>query len=77
MNKNRTDLLHATPSFLTGAATVFAVSGFSPTFNRTETETEAETDSRAIYSDWSLVGQDISKSTFTIERKNLESKNAK
>lgn len=75
MNNNRTDFLYATPSFLAGAATVFAVSGFSPAFNRSASEIEA--DSRAIYSDWSIVGQDIARSTSIQERKNLESKNGK
>jgi hypothetical protein len=75
MNNNSTDFLYATPSFLAGAATVFAVSGCSSTFNRSTSETEA--DSRAIYSDWSLVGQDIARSTSTLERKNLESKKGK
>jgi hypothetical protein len=73
MNKAKTDFLYATPSFLTGAATVFAVSGFSPTFNRSNTELEA--DSRAIYSDWSLVGQDIATAVSALERKNIEPKN--
>ena len=75
MNQARTDFLYATPSFLSGAATVFAVSGYSPSFNRSMTESEA--DSKAIYSDWSMVGQDIATSASTLERKNLESKSTK
>lgn len=75
MNDVRTDFLYTTPTFLTGAATVFSVSGFSPTFNRYATEAEA--DFRAIHSDWSLVGQDIAKSTSTLKSKYLESKNTK
>lgn len=75
MNESRTDFLYATPTFLSGAATVFAVSGFSHRYNRSSTEFEA--DSRAIYSDWSLVGQDIGTSTSSLVKKALESENAK
>jgi len=75
MNEVRTDFLNATPTFLTGAATVFALSGFSPSFNTSPTETEA--DSRVLYTDWSIVGQDISMSLSKIEETNLESKNVK
>lgn len=75
MNDERTDFLYATPTFLSGAATVFAVSGFSPQYNRSSSEIEA--DSIAIYSDWALAGQDIHYAATALEGKSLESKSSK
>ena len=59
MNKTvKTDFLFAQPSFTSGAARVFDMWGQFDEYNRSETPVEADT--RAIASDWLVVGQDLS-----------------
>lgn len=60
MNEVRTDFLFADESFLTGMGTVMDLAGSSTEFNTSETSEEA--DKKAIFSDWSMIGKDISNS---------------
>lgn len=53
----KTDSLFATPSLLGGAATVFSLGGFRPSYNQSKTPSEA--DAMAIRSDWAMTGVDI------------------
>jgi len=57
VNKARSDFLFATPSFIYGAARVLDLFGVYDAYNSSSTACEA--DYRAIWSDWSMVGQDI------------------
>ena len=53
----QTDFLVARPSFWTGAARVLDLFGLFDRYNISRTPFEA--DARALYSDWSIIGQDI------------------
>jgi hypothetical protein len=55
--KVNTDFLFAQPSFASGAARIFDLWGQFDDYNISETPLEADT--KAIASDWLLVGQDI------------------
>lgn len=57
MNPARTDFLFATPSFLTGAGTVFNLAGSS--FIYAYSKSKEEADAKAIASDWAMTGVDI------------------
>jgi hypothetical protein len=57
MNQARTDFLFATPSFLTGAGTVFNLPGSS--FIYVHSSSGKEADAKAIASDWAMAGKDI------------------
>ncbi len=57
MGRITTDFLYSTPTFLSGAATVFNLAGGSFEFNRSESECAA--DIRALRNDFQMVGQDI------------------
>jgi len=57
VNKARSDFLFATPSFIYGAARVLDLYGIFDAYNSSSTEYEA--DCKAIWSDSSIVGQDI------------------
>lgn len=56
----KTLFLSATPSFLFGAARIGDVGGVFDVYNASSSPEEA--DSRAIHSDWSIVGEDIQRS---------------
>ena len=56
---NRYFRLFATPSFLTGAARLVDLGGVFDKYNQSESEEEA--DSRALASDWLVVGEDLRK----------------
>jgi hypothetical protein len=53
----RTDFFFARPSFWSGGARLFDLWGTFDDYNYSESAEEA--DSRAIYSDWRIVGQDL------------------
>jgi hypothetical protein len=58
--------LFATPSFLTGAARLVDIGGVFDKYNSSRSEEEA--DSRALASDWSVVGDDLRKVMTQMER---------
>ena len=58
--------LFATPSFLTGAARLVDLGGVFDKYNSSASEEEA--DSRALASDWSVVGDDLRKAMDQMER---------
>jgi hypothetical protein len=60
MKKARTDFLFSTPSFLTGAATVFNLAGSSFLFAYSDSPEQA--DLSAMSSDWGMVANDINRS---------------
>lgn len=63
MNNNYlTAYLFAQPSFIAGMARVLDIGGVFDVYNESETADEADT--RALTSDWLMVGQDIN---FAIE----------
>ena len=53
----QTDFLFPTPTKILGTATVFNIWGQFHSFNRSKDGHEA--DSRAIQSDWGVIGQDL------------------
>ena len=55
--KYTSNFLFAMPSFLLGVGSVLNVSGNYYTFNYSKSDSEADT--RAIESDWGMVGEDI------------------
>ncbi|MCL2659596.1 MAG: hypothetical protein FWD64_03640 [Acidobacteriaceae bacterium] len=55
--KVKTDFLFAQPSFASGAARVLDLWGAFDEYNQSKTSREADT--KAIASDWIVVGQDI------------------
>ena len=57
MNKSKSTFLFATPSFASGVARVLDLYGTYDRYN--SSSTEAEADGKAIWLDWSVVGQDI------------------
>ena len=61
-----TDFLFVKPSSIKGAGSVIDFFGEIP-YNSSESEKEA--DERAIYSDWSMIGQDISGAIVSYERR--------
>lgn len=65
-----TGFLFATPTFWSGAATAFDVSGTLVEYNISRNEADADT--RAIASDWAVVGKDIQNSVeqYKIEKEN-------
>ena len=66
VNKARSDFLFATPSFIYGAARVLDLYGVFDAYNSSSTDYEA--DYKAIWSDWSIVGQDICSAMKQFER---------
>lgn len=54
----QSDFLFARPSFASGVGSSLDLWGELPAYN--ESNTAAEADANAIYSDWVIVGQDIS-----------------
>jgi hypothetical protein len=69
MGSLKSDFLFPRMSFLSGAASVFALAGNFYCFNASATESEA--DAKALFSDWSMVGQDLQNSidAFRVENK--------
>ncbi|RTL48858.1 MAG: hypothetical protein EKK39_11990 [Sphingobacteriales bacterium] len=55
--KYRRDFLFSTPSFLVGAGSVFNIAGNYFNFNYSSSDIDA--DSKALLSDWGIIGQDI------------------
>lgn len=66
MNKIRSDFLFSTPTFASGAARALDLFGTYDTYNSSSTDHEA--DFSALFSDWSIVGQDISFAMSQLER---------
>ena len=57
MGHFQTNFLTSTPSFLSGASTVFNLAGRHFAYNQSKTPEEA--DSRAIRNDWRMIGKDL------------------
>jgi hypothetical protein len=57
MNPNCTDFLYSDPSFLQGMGTILNLGGNYYTFNYSDTPQEA--DSKALASDWGMIGKDL------------------
>ena len=77
MKKNksyRSDFLFATPSFLMGAGSVLNIAGNYFSYNYSLSDRQADT--KAISSDWGVVGGDIEKASDAIT-KNLKPANIK
>ena len=77
MKKNksyRSDFLFATPSFLMGAGSVLNIAGNYFSFNYSSSDRQADT--KAISSDWGVVGGDIEKASDVIPQ-NLKLANTK
>ena len=62
----RTDHLFALPSVWSGAARVLDLFGVLDTYN--ESPSDALADSRAIYSDWRIVGEELASAMTRVER---------
>lgn len=58
--------LFATPSFLTGAARLVDLGGVFDKYNGSGSEEEA--DSRALASDWLVVGDDLRKAMENVDK---------
>ncbi|WP_299289976.1 hypothetical protein [uncultured Mucilaginibacter sp.] len=65
--QNHTDFLFTTPTYLTGAATIFNLSGNFYEYNSCETGEEA--DRIAIANDFNITGDDLKKSISKITGK--------
>jgi hypothetical protein len=77
MKKNksyRSDFLFTTPSFLIGAGSVLNIAGNYFSFNYSSSDRQADT--KAISSDWGVVGSDIEKASDAIPQ-NLKPANIK
>ena len=61
-----TDYLFATPSFLSGMASVLDIGSTLTHYNTSDSPEEA--DARAIASDWAMVGQDIRSAISAYEK---------
>jgi len=57
IKRNRSDFLFSNPSFLIGAGSVFNIAGNYFDFNYSSSDKDADT--KAILSDWSIIGQEI------------------
>ena len=57
----RSDFLFATPSFLTGAGRALDLFASLEAYSYNMSHTPEEADTRAIASDWCVVGSDLSK----------------
>ena len=55
----RSDYLFPMPGTLSGVARILDIGGTYTSYNRSETPEEA--DSKAIFSDWAIVGQDLTR----------------
>ena len=60
------DYLFATPSFLGGMASILDLGSTMTLYN--ESLTPEEADSKAVFSDWTVVGHDIESSMVTFAR---------
>ncbi len=77
MKKNksyRSDFLFATPSFVMGAGSVLNIAGNYFSFNYSSSYRQADT--KAISSDWGVIGGDIEKASATIPQ-NFKAPNSK
>lgn len=70
MNRLQTDFLIPRMSWLTGAGTILNLRGSYYFYNISATEEEA--DSRAIFSDWSMAGEDLRSAFRRADPKQLE-----
>lgn len=70
LEKYRTDYLFSRPSFMIGAGSVLNIAGNYFTFNYSETDLESDT--KAISSDWSMIGKDFE---LAINELNTQSQN--
>ena len=77
MKKNksyRSDFLFSTPSFLIGTGSVLNIAGNYFSFNYSSSDRQADT--KAISSDWGVIGGDIEKASDAIPQ-NLKLANTK
>ena len=65
----RTDFLVPKTSFLVGLGSIFNISGNYFDFNTSESGAEA--DSKAIESDWAMIGQDINNVLDKVDSKDF------
>jgi|AKZA01.1.fsa_nt_gi hypothetical protein len=61
-----TDFLYAVPSFKSGVARILDFGGTLNVYNSSETEEDA--DYKAMYSDWYMVGKDLSEAMSEYDR---------
>ena len=66
------DFLFVTPTFLLGAASVLDIGGTLTGYNTSKSELEADT--KAIRSDWQMVGHDICNALIDYKRQYAEEK---
>jgi len=64
MGKVCTDFLFATQNALSGAASIFSLSGFRHRYN--SSATPQESDYKAIQSDWEMTGEDLYSSILNV-----------
>ena len=62
----RTDFLYATPSAWSGVARLLDLFGRFDAYNDSPTDDLA--DARALYSDWHVVGQELTSAMMKVER---------
>jgi len=65
INKIKSDLLVATPSFTSGAGRLLDWYGLYDSYNVSRSGQEA--DAKAIFSDWRVVGEDINDAMSEVE----------
>ena len=63
----RSDYLFPMPSALSGIARILDIGGNYTSYNRSASPEEA--DSKAIYSDWAIVGQDLTRAARNFDGK--------
>jgi hypothetical protein len=64
----RTDFLFATPTFLTGAGSIYNIAGNYYDFNTSPSGEIADT--RALECDWQMVGMDLKNAICEFEKEN-------
>ena len=66
MERFYSDFVFSTPSYLTGAGTVFNIAGNYYRYNRSVTPAQA--DARAIRQDFAMIGQDVCDTVKALEK---------
>lgn len=67
IKKYRTNFLYTTLSFFVGVGSIFNIAGNYFPLNYSKNSIDA--DSKAIESDWGMIGQDIKKSAEALSKK--------
>jgi hypothetical protein len=68
MNRVASDFLTADSTFMTGAGTIFNLAGSYYRFNSSPTTAVADT--KALFMDWAIVGQDLKDAMRSFESEN-------